>query len=541
MSRVVACVVCLLVLSASIAAGADEREPRRSDADGARIVELYPNPVVDEDRGEFVVVTLPNASDGWSLADGESTVRIPDGTSGRVALSPDPDSAAESTDHRVVEVSDRLALANDGERVRLLRDGDAVDAVSYDDAPEGERWIRDGEPRWRPLGYEPRSAVDAGPATARAFVLPDDPAVPTAALRRADRRILLAAYTFTSRDVADELVAAVERGVSVRVLVDDAPVGGIAAREATVLDRLTASGVEVEVIGGERARYAFHHPKYAVVDDRALVMTENWKPSGTGGRGSRGWGVEVESSDTAAELAGVFDADAGWRDSTPWREFRRGQTFVESEPADGRYASRVETERVEVDRVRVVTAPGNAEEAIVDELDGASERIDVVQPTVDDRTHPFLRASVRAAERGVRVRILLSGAWYVEEDNRALVDSVNGYAERRSLPLEAQIAEPRGRYEKIHAKGIVVDDRVVLGSVNWNNASVRENREVALVLESEAAAAYYRGVFEADWDTGKPPIPVGLVAAVVAVVLGALAYARRRIGFAAETRGGEKG
>ncbi|WP_101296467.1 phospholipase D-like domain-containing protein [Halegenticoccus soli] len=529
MSRIVACVACLLVLTATVSADPVGNETDPADPRGGRIVALYPNPVADGDRGEFVVVDLPTAGN-WSLVDDGTTARIPNGTAGRVALSPDPDAASATGPHRVVEVSGGVALANDGDDLRLLRDGEVVDAVSYARAPEGERWIRGGEPRWRPLGYRPRPVFDAGPATARAFVLPDAPSVPATALRRADRRILLAGYTFTSRRIADELAAAAGRGVAVRVLVDDAPVGGMTDREAAALDRLVAAGVEVEVVGGERARYAFHHAKYAVVDDRAIVLTENWKPSGTGGNGSRGWGVVVRSPEVAAELARVFETDTGWRDSTPWEGFRRGRTFHPSEPADGSYPARVDPEPVGVDRVRILTAPGNAEAGIVRELDGATDRIDVIQPTVGSPTHPFLRACVRAAERGVRVRILLSGAWYVAEENRALVDGLNAHAERRDLPLSARVAEPRGRYEKIHAKGVVVDDRtVVVGSANWNNHSVRENREVALVLESRDAAAYYRGVFESDWNAGTPRLPVGLLAAVAVAAAVALAFARRRL------------
>jgi cardiolipin synthase len=36
-------------------------------------------------------------------------------------------------------------------------------------------------------------------------------------------------------------------------------------------------------------------------------------------------------------------------------------------------------------------------------------------------------------------------------------------------PLEVRLADPNGAFEKIHAKGLIVDDdQVVLGSLNWN-------------------------------------------------------------------------
>ncbi|SEO35011.1 PLD-like domain-containing protein [Halogranum amylolyticum] len=459
---------------ASAASPPPDSSPPHDDRD-AYVVSLYPNPFADGDRGEFVVVGLSAERSGnWTLTDGEATVALPTDATGsngsptRLVVTVTPTALPNGTTGRVVRAPAAFELANGGERLRLKRDGVVVDRVAYENAPEGERWRRDRTPRWRPLGFSPRSVAVAGSTTAETFVLPDAPDVPRRTLRSADRRILLAGYTFASPHVANLLVAAAERGVRVRVLVDDAPVGGTTIRQAAALDRLEAAGVDVAVVGGERARYDYHHPKYAVVDDRALVLTENWKPSGTGGRSNRGWGVRVASTATADELAAVFRTDATGPDTTPWSQFRRGRSFTASRSANGTYRAQFDSRSVAVDRVRLVTAPGNAERAIVGVVDSATERVSVVQPTVGGRHHPFLRATLRAAERGVDVRILLSGTWYVAEENRRLVDWLNERAERRNLPLEARVAAPDGRFEKIHAKAVVADDRVVVGSVNWN-------------------------------------------------------------------------
>jgi phosphatidylserine/phosphatidylglycerophosphate/cardiolipin synthase-like enzyme len=147
-------------------------------------------------------------------------------------------------------------------------------------------------------------ATDGGEATA--FVLHDTSGPVTDTLRAADDRILLAGYTFASERVTRELLAAHRRGVEVRLLLDGGPVGGVSRRSAALLDRLSRAGVEVRMVAGPLPRYEFHHAKYAVVDDRALVLTENWKPAGTGGNGSRGWGVRSRDPETAAALAATF-------------------------------------------------------------------------------------------------------------------------------------------------------------------------------------------------------------------------------------------
>ncbi|MFB6101316.1 MAG: phospholipase D-like domain-containing protein [Haloplanus sp.] len=495
------------------------------------VVGGLPNPVTDGDAGEFVVVRVPSTPANWTLGDGERVVALPaDRPATTVAVSADPTAARAVADAPVIAAD--LSLSNGGERLRLRRDGVVVATLDYEDAPEGERLVRDGEGRrWRPVGFRPRAVREHGRATVTGFVLPDAPAVPVETLRDARRRLLLAGYTFTSTRVADALIAAERRGVEVRVLVDADPVGGRSARGAATLDRLAAAGVDVAVLGGPRARFDYHHAKYAVVDDRTLVMTENWKPAGVGGRSSRGWGVVVDSPAVAADLAGLFRADAGWKDALPWRRFRRGKTFETAGPANGTYPARLDPTTATAESVRVLTAPGNAESALVGIIDGADERVDVIQPTVGRRDGPLLRATIRAADRGVEVRILLSGAWYVTEENAALVEWLNSVAERRGLPLSARVAEPRGRFEKIHAKGVVADDVAVVGSLNWNANAVGENREVTLAVRSDHLSTYFREAFAADWRERPDRTTWVVVAGAAAAFVVALLVARKTIRF----------
>jgi phosphatidylserine/phosphatidylglycerophosphate/cardiolipin synthase-like enzyme len=506
-----------------------------ADVPDADIVAAVPNPHADGDAGEFVLLRIPTTpSANWTLDDGERVVSLPaDRPATHVAVSAEPNATRRLTDAPVV-AAPPLALSNAGERLRLRHDGAVVATLDYRDAPEGERLVRtDGGTAWRPVGYHPRQVHRYGPAAVTGFVLPDAPSVPIQTLRNARDRILLAGYTLTSDRIVDALIAAERRGVAVRVLVDATPVGGRTEAGAEALDRLAAAGVDVAVFGGRRARFDYHHPKYAVVDDQALVLTENWKPAGVGGRSSRGWGVVVDSDPVAADLAGLFRTDAGWQDAIPWRTFRRGKSFEAEPPAEGSYPSRFDPAEATASEVRVLTAPGNAESALVGVVDDAERRVDVIQPSIGRRDGPLLRATVRAAGRGVEVRVLLSGAWYVAEENAALVEWLNGVAERRNLPLTARVAEPAGRYEKIHAKGVVADDVVVVGSLNWNENAVSENREVVLAIRSDALADYFRETFAADWRGGRGGGRTTWVVAAgaLAVLLLALVVARKTIQF----------
>jgi phosphatidylserine/phosphatidylglycerophosphate/cardiolipin synthase-like enzyme len=317
------------------------------------------------------------------------------------------------------------------------------------------------------------------------------------------------------------------------VLVEDAPVGGISRRQAEVLDSLVDAGVDVQVLGGPRARYRYHHAKYAVVDDRALVLTENWKPSGVGGHSNRGWGVLVDDPEVADELAAVFEADADWRDTVPWESFRDGRSFEPPDPANGNYSSNHPPRNLTADSVSVVVAPDNAEAATVELLRSAEESIRIEQVAIGSRRQPFVRATLDAARRGVEVRVLLSSAWYVRDENRKLVEWLNERADAGNLPLSARLVDPRSRFEKLHAKGVVVDEeRVVVGSMNWNNNSARDNREVMVVLAGERVGGYYASVFDADWKRGSTDgFPVGLAVAVVVGLVAARLVAAEKVTF----------
>lgn len=492
-----------------------------NDSEPAAILSVYPNPLRDGDTGEYVVLRLPERGN-WTLSDGETAVEIRNET-GRVVVSSAPELLRERFPNATL-VSRSLALSNAGEVLTLQRDGEFVDRVRYEDAPEGYRYSPE-RTAWRVRGFDPRQAVGTGSANATGFLLPDSPDLPVETLATAEDRLLLAGYTFSSKRVTAALVAAAERGVRVRVLVEADPVSDISRRQARLLDRLADSGVDVRVIGVGANRYAFHHPKYAVVDDRALVLTENWKPSGTGGRSSRGWGVRVDSHRTAEELAAVFAHDADGPDTRAWESFRRARTFPAIPPANGSYPSEHAPEQLHVRNVTVLTAPGNAETAMVGYIDDADQRVDVVQPTLGREGNALVEATLRAARRGVEVRILLSGAWYVAEENAALVSWLEDWAGRNDAPLSVKLAEPGRQYEKVHAKGLLVDDEVaVVGSLNWNRHSAGENREVALALHGAEPVAYYRRAFEADWSGtgGRTWLYVAGAAAAV-VVAGVIA------------------
>ncbi|AXR81148.1 phospholipase D-like domain-containing protein [Natrarchaeobaculum sulfurireducens] len=536
-----------------------------ADLEEPRIVELYPNPTIDDNVGEYLVVETPPETtlENLTVTDGHTTAQFPDErVSGRVAASTDATVTETLTDDPVIELEGGIRLAVDGDDLEL-RDGDEpVDAVSYERAPLAERWHRidpdgasetedaasalddvagaerDGQGKWHPRDATCLPVSSTAVDEATTFVLPDSPEMPRETLQAADERILLAGYTISSDAVARDLVDAADRGVDVAVLVESGPVGGTPAASEPVLEMLDAGGVDVRAIGGEGARYRYHHPKYAVADDRVLVTSENWNPSGVGGESSRGWGVRVVDADLAADLEAVFWADFEGRDTEPGAAFRANATFVEGDDAaDDRtrtFPTDHDATAVNADAVDLLLAPDNAEAATLELLGGADDEILIKQASIAaDAT--VLEETVAAARRGVDVRILLDSTWYHEDENAALQDDLERTAATEGLPLEVELVDETDRFEKIHAKGVVVDREVaIVGSANWNQNAFENNREVLLAVHGTEAGEYYADVFEADWEDDPWSLPFGLSVTVVVALLFAAVVGYRYVSFGTE-------
>ena len=542
--------------SNATAGGTDPVAPEGpGSVDTPSIVRLYPNPTSHGNVGEFALLALPADTNvgTLTLTDGHTTAGLPNETvTGRVAVSMDPDVSEEWTTYPVLELDGHLRLSAEGDDLELRENDTTIDAVSYDRAPQANVWYRtahgatdgtesgpalvgervDGDGIWWPREATcfPPSTVTS--ATAETFVQPDSPEVPLELFRTAEDRLYLAGYTLTSEAVAAELHDANDRGVEVVVLVDGGPVGGTAEETDEILTGLEAAGVTVRALGGEGARYAFHHPKYAVVDGSVLVTTENWNPSGVGGTSSRGWGITVRDDDLADDLATTFQADLeGW-DARAWSDHRADVTFVEDDSPTEPFPSEHDPSVVSVSAVELLLAPDNAEGRLLQLIDDAEESILLKQARIPDPGFPLLEATVAAARDGVDVRILLDSTWYVEAENRETAAALDELAADEGLPLEVALVEPGSGFEKIHAKGMVIDEEVsVVGSANWNDNAFRNNREVLLAVHGEDAASFYVDVFDNDWDGESWSLPLEFVVTLAVGVVVALFLGNRHVRF----------
>jgi len=133
---------------------------------------------------------------------------------------------------------------------------------------------------------------------------------------------------------------------------------------------------------------------------------------------------------------------------------------------------------------------------------------------------------------------LLDSYWFNVEDegdNDEMAVLINRIASSENLPLEAKCVDLSvSPFEKIHNKGVIVDDeRVLVSSINWNSNSPNFNREAGVIIEHPGVARYFREVFDYDWrpmaNLKKPAtdyVKIALVALVIVLLL--VVYFHRR-------------
>jgi hypothetical protein len=117
--------------------------------------------------------------------------------------------------------------------------------------------------------------------------------------------------------------------------------------------------------------------------------------------------------------------------------------------------------------------------------------------------NPLTDALHDAAVRGVSIRLIIN-QHYVNE-NSEIREAVNDLNEEwgvnQGLDVEAILMSENDTVTKLHNKGVIVDGKsVLISSINWGDNSILRNREMGLILHSEAIVAPYMAAWWDDWN-----------------------------------------
>lgn len=341
-------------------------------------------------------------------------------------------------------------------------------------------------------------------------------------LRKANESIYLNIYEFTNPFLCDELVAALLRGISVNIFVEEGPVGGIQDEEKFVLNRIANYGGNIRFIVNDEekniyARYTVNHAKYLIIDNKTVIIEScNWANTGIPKNptyGNREWGIVVRSIEVARHFLNVFLDD--WNpercDSYSFDDIEISISpdfYMDESVYSGSYKPQFES-KMFIGNFSVIPifSPDTSFEAIYNMIESANESIYVEQLYIyknwSDEINPFVERLVNKSKQGTDVKIILNYNLYYDETNEK-INSTKQYFEENGIETKF-IYSNWSYFSNVHNKGMIVDNKSVLvSSINWNEDSVRKNRESGIIIENEEVAKYYADVFFYDWNLSAP-------------------------------------
>lgn len=306
---------------------------------------------------------------------------------------------------------------------------------------------------------------------------------------RSSLRLLYYIYTddAVGARVRDALIAAVARGVEVTLIVDG--LGSDPAYDGDFFAPLREAGGRVcFFVPRLGRRYLLrNHQKLALADGetdhaRIIIGGFNIQDDYFGAPGSAGWrdlGLLVEGP-AAARLTGYFDALWRWtvRPRAPLRVLRRALKQWSEPEGQLRWLLGGPTRRL---------SPWAR--AVRRDLKGA-RTIDILAAYFFPSPAMLLRLG-RAARRGGEVRVVVPSI----TDNHLTLHAAR-FTYRGLLRRGVRVFEYLPT--KLHTKLFVIDDKVQIGSANFDMRSLFLNLEVMLRIEDAAFARHVRAYVDAE-------------------------------------------
>ena len=576
-------VIGMLVCAVPLGLQEDSMDSYATNNGGLLLYEISYNTTITDGDKKMTInpsVTLINTSEksidlkNYTITDGEGTI-----TFGK-SLSIAPHATVTVTNgdntHRHLEnnsplykvgsngvsVENTFSLSNSGDDVYLKdSSGNILDAVCYGNKTisDSKIWIGDSVSKannsvikrvnttdtdtakdWMPyesmgLVFDPDMQFNA---VVTPFLFPDDGGVPIYdALDSATESVFITMYQLSSKNIYAKLIELEEKHVDVTVLIDGGSLGWSGmSRDLGYMMKLQEAGGEIRLIDGTAYdRYSYVHAKYCIIDmEKTIITSENWtadncngsiiedtsKVYTTSGKGNRGWGAVIESTEYADYMKKMFDNDYSMnygdvrtlddfiRDVAKNKEIIDPGIMTYIEPSHSKtfssYNAKVtpmvsydtsltaETYYMEKAAYRLYTEQQSLSSSYYD-LDGSLLTTKGPLKSLTDATK----------KEGIDVRFILSEGVSSSDkkDAVAIVEAINS----QTLVKSASMDKPY-----LHNKGLICDDVTIVTSVNWTPTSFEKNRESGVIIHSKEVADYYAVAYERDFDRyysgGEPTI-----------------------------------
>ncbi len=294
-------------------------------------------------------------------------------------------------------------------------------------------------------------------------VLPDDSARPLLdAIHQASKSLRIKMFVFSDPVLIQTVIAAHNRGVNVRIMLNPARRSGEKENDVTH-QVLTDAGIAVL---DSNPVFDVTHEKSMVIDDEsAFIQSLNWQTKNF--TKTRDYAVVTRHKHEVDEVIECFDADWSRQEFKP------------------------------DDQSHLIWCIGNGRQRIAQFIDEARHSLWVQNERYQDPV--IIEHLVRASRRGVKVRVMMRPPHALKKEK--LVEGIGGVRILDDVGIKVHKLKDL----KLHAKLLFADGvRTIIGSINLAPGSFDSRRELAIEVRDDSITSRIHEVVHQDWENSKP-------------------------------------
>jgi len=295
------------------------------------------------------------------------------------------------------------------------------------------------------------------------IVLPDDTGGEIIdAINNAKESLLIKMFLFSEPSLIGAVIAAKNRGVNVRVMLNPARRTGEEENEET-RRQLEQAGIEVRDSNPE---FTITHEKSMVVDEQiAFIKSLNWEPKNF--IETRDYAIITYHAEEVKEVVLCFEAD--WHR----KNFDPGENL------------------------NLIWCSNNGRTRIAKFIDEAKHTLFVQNERFQDLV--IIERLVHAASRGVKVHVMARPPHTLKMEK--LVEGVGGLRIMDDVGIKIH----KLKHLKLHGKMLLADDcRAIVGSINLSPGSFDHRRELAIEVHDAPVVERLKQIARHDWENSHP-------------------------------------
>ena len=301
------------------------------------------------------------------------------------------------------------------------------------------------------------------PSTRSLIVLPDESPKPFLdAINAAKKSLQVKMFVFSDPGLLNAVVAAHQRGVKVRIMLNAARRDGEDDNKE-VRKALEQAGIEVKDSSPD---FGITHEKSMVVDEAiAFVKSLNWVTKNLSE--TRDYAITTTHPHGVGEIIACFDAD--WNR----QEFKPGES------------------------AHLIWCPANGRERIARFIDEVKHTLFIQNERYQDTV--IIERLVRARERGVKIHLMARPPHALKKEK--IIEGIGGLRIMDDVGIQIH----KLKHLKLHGKMLLADGlRAIVGSINLAPGSFDDRRELAIEVHDDEIVDRLHKVALYDWEHSHP-------------------------------------